>query len=196
MHLGLINGSMTPIRNGFAITDWIQGVIDRHARAVGLDVRLDRIDLVDLALPFHAEPNLPFTGIYTLPHTQAWAARVAALDAFVFVTPEQNHSYNAMTKNALDYLYAEWQYKPAGLVTYGAGVSAGLRAGAHLQLVLSYLRVLVLEEAVTIPFVGSLVNAGRFQATPPIEAGAEAMLQALFRAEPALAAYRAGQRAA
>jgi NAD(P)H-dependent FMN reductase len=60
-------------------------------------------------------------------HTKRWSATVAAADAVVFVMPEYNRTFTAPLKNALDYLYYEWNYKPVGLVSYG-GVSGGLRA--------------------------------------------------------------------
>jgi NAD(P)H-dependent FMN reductase len=190
MRLGIINGSMTPSRNGFAIADWLEAEVARQATQHDVEVALDRIDLVDLGLPFSTEPNLPRLGQYQFPHTKAWSARIAALDAYIFLSPEENQSFNAVIKNALDYLYAEWNDKPAGLVTYGLSVSAGLQGGAQLRTVLAALHILTLQEGVTIPFVGTLVHAGRFDPTPPIEQGAAIMIEALFSAERALTAYR------
>lgn len=33
--------------------------------------------------------------------------------------PEYNAGFTAPLKNALDYLYLEWRYKPVGFVSYG-----------------------------------------------------------------------------
>ena len=79
-------------------------------------------------------------GRYLHPHTVAWSETVARADAFVFVIPEYNHSYNAAIKNALDYLNAEWDYKPVGFVSYG-GVAAGTRAMTALKPVVAALRM-------------------------------------------------------
>ncbi|WP_344439026.1 NADPH-dependent FMN reductase, partial [Actinomadura bangladeshensis] len=60
-------------------------------------------------------------------------------DAFVFVTPEYNHSFPAALKNALDYLHAEWQHKAAGFVGYGT--SGGIRAVEQLRQIMGELKV-------------------------------------------------------
>ena len=74
-------------------------------------------------------------------------------DAFVFVIPEYNHSFNAAIKNALDYLHTEWAYKPVGFVSYG-GVAAGTRALRRSSPWWPALRMTPVMEAVNIPFVG------------------------------------------
>ena len=66
-------------------------------------------------------------------HTQDWAATIGRIDGFVFVTPEYNHSTSGVLKNAIDYLYAEWNNKAMGVVSYGA--IGGTRAAEHLRLV-------------------------------------------------------------
>lgn len=64
---------------------------------------------------------------------------IASYDGFVFVTPEYNHGIPAALKNALDFLYQEWNDKAAGVVAYG--VDGGTRAVEQLRLVLGELRV-------------------------------------------------------
>lgn len=78
-------------------------------------------------------------GSYANEHTQRWAATVDRFDGFVFVTPEYNHSFPAVLKNAVDYLYAEWNDKAAAFVSYG--VAGGTRAVEQLRLVLAEVKV-------------------------------------------------------
>ena len=80
----------------------------------------------------------------------AWAATITSFDAFVFVSPEYNHSSSAALKNAIDFLFAEWNDKAAGLVTYG--VDGGVRAAEHLRLVLGELKVADVRSAVSLCF--------------------------------------------
>src|SRR4051812_49877270 len=103
------------------------------------------------------EPNHPRLHRYEHRHMKDWSARVDAADAFVFVMPEYNFGFNAPLKNALDYLFVEWNHKPAGLVTYG-GISAGTRAGQMITQVLRGLAMHPLYEAVQIPFVRQLLR--------------------------------------
>jgi len=63
----------------------------------------------------------PSYGQYQHDHTKAWAATIAGYDGFIFVTPEYNHSTSGVLKNAIDYVYAEWNNKAAGFVAYAAG---------------------------------------------------------------------------
>ena len=96
----------------------------------------------------------------------------------------------AAVKNAVDYLHNEWQYKPAGLVSYG-GVSAGLRAAQAFKPVLQSLKVVTLVEAVTIPFVQQFLDDdGVFVPNELIETSANAMLDELGRWGGALSTLR------
>jgi NAD(P)H-dependent FMN reductase len=101
-------------------------------------VRVDLIDLAELALPFLDEEQGAASGIYRNAHTLAWSARVDALAAVVLVTSEYNSSFQAPLNNALDYLYREWRRKPVGIVGYG-GMSSGTRAVHALLPVVTHL---------------------------------------------------------
>ena len=92
------------------------------------DADCDLIDLAEVALPQIDEPFPPAMGRYTHSDTQQWATTVATYDGYVLVTPECNHSFPGVLKNALDRVYAEWNNKAVGLVSYG--VDGGVRAVA------------------------------------------------------------------
>jgi NAD(P)H-dependent FMN reductase len=128
---------------------------------------------------------------YTHEHTRRWSASVDSADAFVFVTPEYNHSFNAPLKNAIDYLNHEWRYKPVGLVSYG-GVAAGTRAVQMITPVLTALMMVPLTEAVHIPFVSQFLSEdGQIHANEVMEQAADAMLTQLGRWSEALEPQRA-----
>ena len=113
-----------------------------------------------------------------------------AADAFVFVTPEYNHGMPATLKNAIDYLHHEWQYKPAGFVSYG-GVSAGTRSVQMTKQVITTLRVFPVQAAVSIPFVSQFLDdEGRLAANEIMDKAAVAMLDERARTSPALASLR------
>jgi NAD(P)H-dependent FMN reductase len=116
-----------PGRMALPIASWVVAELDAQP-----DVEVDFVDLAELALPLMDEPNHPMVREYTKPHTIAWSERVDAADAFVFVTPEYNHSFSPALKNALDYLNHEWRRKPVTFVSYG-GVSAGTRGVVALK---------------------------------------------------------------
>jgi len=123
----IIVGSVRPGRIGMPIATWVRERAEAHG---GFDI--DFVDLAELDLPFMDEPNHPALHQYTKPHTFAWSERVAAADAFIFVTPEYNHSFSPALKNAYDYLNNEWWRKPLGYVSYG-GVSGGTRGVVALD---------------------------------------------------------------
>ncbi|GAB3362775.1 NADPH-dependent FMN reductase [Modestobacter lapidis] len=184
--LQVVAASTRPGRKGIAVARWVQRLAEEHG---GFDVEL--VDLAEVGLPLFDEPNHPRLQQYTHQHTKDWSATVARADAFVFVTPEYNHSFPAALKNALDYLNAEWADKAAALVSYG-GVSAGLRAATALKPVLNALRMVPVVEAATIPFVQQfLTDDGEFVGNAELEGGAKAMLDALLRLDSVLAPLRA-----
>jgi NAD(P)H-dependent FMN reductase len=134
LNIGIILGSTRPNRNGEAVAAWVfEHVKDRT------DARYELVDIRDYDLPLLDEPIPPSQGKYSRPHTKRWAEKVRALDAFIFVTPEYNHSTSGALKNALDFLYAEWNNKAAGFVSYGS--AGGARAVEHLRLIMAELQV-------------------------------------------------------
>jgi len=148
----IIVGSVREKRVGRKVAEWFMETgADRD------DLELELVDLKDIDLPMFNEPNHPKSGNYVHDYTKAWSETVARADGYVFVTPEYNHSFPPALKNAIDYLNNEWQYKPAGFVSYG-GVAAGTRAVQALKPVLACFQMAFIFENVHIPFVGSLFD--------------------------------------
>ena len=175
IRLHVIIGSTRPGRIGLTVGQWM------HEQAVknGLfDATL--VDLAVADLPMYDEPKHPSLQQYTHEHTKAWAATVSAADAYVFVTPEYNYGPPPALVNALNYVYKEWNFKPAAFVSYG-GISGGLRAVQVEKQILTTLKVVPLVEAVVIPMVQQFLTEGRFQGSELHEAAATAMLKELHR---------------
>jgi len=103
------------------------------------DATYELVDLADFDLPVLDEPVPAAMGQYSKPHTQAWAAKIASLDGFVFVTPEYNHATSGALKNAIDFIYAEWNNKAAGFVGYGS--AGAVRAVENLRLIAGELQI-------------------------------------------------------
>ncbi|RAG61603.1 NADPH-dependent FMN reductase, partial [Burkholderia multivorans] len=76
--------------------------------------------------------------------TKAWGAKLDEFDAFIFVTPEYNHSISGSMKNALDFVATEFNHKVAGIVNYGA--DKGVRAAEHLRHILANYKVAVVRD--------------------------------------------------
>lgn len=182
--LQVIVASSRPGRIGMPVAEWVAEIARRHD---GFEVEV--VDLAAVDLPFMDEPHHPRLRRYVHQHTKDWSATVERADAYVFVTPEYNHSFNAVLKNALDFLSREWAYKPAGLVSYG-GVAAGTRAVQQLKPVLSALGLSVVNDSVNIPFVSSAVTDGVFTANELVEGSAKAMLDEMRRLTGPLATLR------
>ena len=143
MRIAVILGSTRPGRRSEAVAQWVVNVANART-----DASFELIDLAEVGLPLLDEPVPAIFGEYAHAHTRAWAARIAQYDGFVFVTPEYNHSFSAALKNALDYLYAEWNDKAAGFV--GLGGNGGLRAVEQLRLVLAELKVATVRTQVAL----------------------------------------------
>jgi NAD(P)H-dependent FMN reductase len=118
------------------------------------------VDLADFNLPIYDEPEHPKLQKYRHDHTKAWSASVQAADAFVFVTPEYNYGPPPSLLNALNFLYNEWNYKPAAFVSYG-GVSGGLRSVQVSKLTLTALKMMPMAEGVMIPSYSQFLDADR-----------------------------------
>ncbi|WP_329286932.1 NADPH-dependent FMN reductase [Streptomyces sp. NBC_00691] len=137
---------LSSTRTGRAGANVAQWVLEQARRRGDADYEL--VDLAEADLPQIDEPLPPAMGRYTHPYTQQWAATVAAFDGYVIVTPEYNHSFPGALKNALDRVYAEWNNKAAGLVSYG--VDGGVRAAEALRPVLGAPQIADVSATVTL----------------------------------------------
>ncbi|WP_198117462.1 NADPH-dependent FMN reductase [Massilia rhizosphaerae] len=132
--IGIIVGSTRPGRKAPDVARWVLDIAGMRADAV-----FELVDIQDFDLPLLDEPVPPSFGMYAHPHTKAWAAAIAGFDGYVFVTPEYNHGTSGALKNAIDFLYREWNNKAAGFVGYGS--AGGARAIESLRLVMGELMV-------------------------------------------------------
>lgn len=185
--LHVILSSTRPGRVGATIARWFHGVAGEHGR-------FDPVELVDLAafdLPVYDEPRHPVLQQYEHEHTKRWSASVAAADAFVFVTPEYNYGPTPALLNALNYVYKEWNYKPAAFVSYG-GASGGIRAVQVTKQTLTTLKMVPLVEAVMIQAVAQQLDENKqFKPGDIHTSSANAMLDELLRWAEALKPLRA-----
>lgn len=189
LRIAVVLGSTRPGRRADAVAAWVLRYAAPREHAT--------FELVDLAahdLPLLDEPEPAIHGTYRRQHTQAWARRVAGFDGFVFLVPEYNRSIPAALKNALDYLYAEWGDKAAGIVSYGVD-AGGARAAEHLRGVLGELSVADVRATVALSlmtdFAGDVVRPPEYQAQK-----LEILLDQVLRWSSALRAVRVAGRAA
>jgi NAD(P)H-dependent FMN reductase len=174
LKLNVITVSTRPGRVGPKVAAWFHGLARAHG---GFEVA--EVDLDSFGLPVFDEPKHPRFQDYQHDHTKAWSASVASADAFVFVTPEYNYSPPPSFVNAVDYLFNEWTYKVAGIVSYG-GPLGGARAGQMEKLMLTSVKVMTIPEGVSIPLPTHMKD-GEFQPSPPIEKSAAGMLDELVK---------------
>ena len=118
LKIKVILGSTRQERFGEQPAKWIV----EKAKTKGLDAEL--LDLRDYPLPFFDETMSPTSamgkeGAYPFPVSAQWTEKIGEADGFIFVTPEYNHGYPAVMKNAFDYVGKEWNKKPVAFVGYG-----------------------------------------------------------------------------
>ncbi|HEY8912376.1 NAD(P)H-dependent oxidoreductase [Lacisediminihabitans sp.] len=168
--IGIIIGSTRPGRNGGAIARWVNTIASKRT-----DAEFEVVDLLDYNLP-HLDEAVPASrGQYANDHTKAWAEKIAEFDGYIFVTPEYNHSTSGVLKNAIDYLYAEWNNKSAGFVSYGG--SGGSRAVEHLRLVVAELQIADVRAQLGLSLVSDFENYTTFIPTARHEAHLDSVLE-------------------
>jgi NAD(P)H-dependent FMN reductase len=172
--IAIVIGSTRPGRVGESVARWVYEIAAQRT-----DAEFALMDIADFNLPLLDESVPPSMGDYSQPHTKAWADAVASFDGFVFVTPEYNHGPPAALKNALDYLYAEWNNKAAGFVSYGS--AGGVRAVEQLRLVASELQVAHVRNQVILSLFTDFENFSVFKPHPRNEKSVTAMLDQLVQ---------------
>lgn len=138
-------GSTRPTRICPGIAEWVRNVAQQ-----GSPLHYELVDLAEVDLPLLDEPWMAALQQYEHEHTRAWSQLVGSFDGFIFVFPQYNWGYPAPLKNALDYLFIEWNDKPASFVTYGtrggskaAAQFQGVLGGLHIRELLDHLEVII-----------------------------------------------------
>ncbi|AYB34864.1 NADPH-dependent FMN reductase [Chryseolinea soli] len=167
--IAIILGSTRPNRNGEAVAKWVYQLAAKRT-----DAEFQLIDLRSVNLPLLDEPMPASFGQYANAHTKKWAETIAPFDAFIFVTPEYNHSTCASLKNAIDFLYKEWNNKAAGFVGYGA--SGATRAVEHLRLIMAELHVAGVRTQVSLSLITDFENFHIFKPADYHQANLNQML--------------------
>jgi NAD(P)H-dependent FMN reductase len=181
--IAIILGSTRPGRNGEDVAHW---VLENASRRT--DAYFELVDIADYGLPHLDEAMPPSLGRYAQPHTLAWSEKIAEFDGYVLVTPEYNHSVPGALKNAIDFLYQEWNNKAAGFVSYGS--AGGTRAVEHLRGIMAELQVATVRTQVALGLMTDFVNYREFTPQPFQLQSLNAMLDQLVAWSSALAPLR------
>ena len=131
--IGIIIGSTRPTRICRTVAEWAQGKLQRDG------LTFDLVDLAEIGLPFLDEPDIPAHGNYQHDHTKRWSERISGYAGFVLVFPQYNWGYPGVLKNAMDFLYKEWNGKPVSILCYGG--HGGFQATLQMKLVTQGLRM-------------------------------------------------------
>jgi len=173
LKIGIIIGSTRPGRNAEQVAKWVYELASKRN-----DAEYELVDLKDYNLPLLDEPYPASLGRYMNAHTKAWAEKIKSLDAFIFVNGEYNHSLPGALKNAIDYLYAEWNNKAAGFVSYGS--AGGARAVEHLRLIMGELQVADVRTQVLLSLFTDFENFSVFKPAALHENNLNTMLDQLI----------------
>ncbi len=184
LKVAIITGSTRPGRKSEAVASWVYDIAAKRT-----DASFEIVDIAAFDLPLLDEAVPPMMNQYSRPHTKAWAAKISTFDAFVFVTPGYNHSTSGALKNAIDFLYREWNDKAAGFVGYGG--AGGTRAVEHLRQIMGEIKVADVRAQVALSMFTDFENFSTLKPGPHQEVAVNAMLDDLVAWGRALQAMRA-----
>jgi NAD(P)H-dependent FMN reductase len=156
--LQIILGSTRPGRAGEAVAKWVYEIAGQRE-----DIDVELVDVSDYELPLLDEPIPPSIGKYTKTHTKKWAEKINEADGYIFVAAEYNHGIAGGLKNAIDYLYKEWNNKAAGFVSYGS--NGGSRAVEHLRGVAAEIQIADVREQLLLNLANDFKDYSIFQPT-------------------------------
>jgi NAD(P)H-dependent FMN reductase len=169
LRIAIVTGSTRPGRVNESVARWVHQLAEQRT-----DAEFELVDIAAYELPLLDEPTPPMFGNYSKPHTKSWAHKIGSFDGYVFVTPEYNHGTPGALKNAIDFLFREWNNKAAGFVSYGAG--GGARAAEHLRLVLAELMVATVRAQVMLSLHNDFEHYTAFKPLPHRETELKATL--------------------
>jgi NAD(P)H-dependent FMN reductase len=180
LSLKIIVGSTRPGRAADPVAGWITSAARAHG---AFDV--DLLDLRDWPLPVFGENFAtlgdPANPTFSVPEVRRWNDVIGAGDAYLFVTPEYNHSVPAVLKNAIDSVFGTFAFrnKPAAWVAYSGGIGGGIRAVEHLAHIAIEAELVPLRNSVVIPYVTSAFGPDGSPVDDRASAAAKIMLDDL-----------------
>ena len=184
LKVAIVTGSTRPGRNNEAVANWVYRIAKER-----MDADFELVDIASYNLPLLDESMPPVFAQYSNAHTKAWSDKIASFDAYVFVTPEYNHGTSGALKNAIDYLFREWNNKAAGFVSYG-GHAGGARAVEHLRLIMAEVMVATVRAQALLSLITDFENFKTFKPGPQREKELNAMIDEVTAWGGALKALR------
>lgn len=147
----VILGTTREGRRGIKVSNWAMSILSKRT-----DADFELVDLKDWDLPFYNLPVAPSTekGMYQNKIQEKWGKKIDSADGYLMITPEYNHGYSAVLKNAIDLLWFEWNHKPITFISYGSA-AGGVRATEQLRQVVIELEMIPIRQAVLIPGIRS-----------------------------------------
>ena len=189
LRIAIIVGSTRPNRRSPDVAKWVRDLAAKRG-----DATYEIVDIADFDLPVLDEPMPPSMGNYQHDHTKRWSKTIASYDGFVFVTPEYNHSISGALKNAIDFVYNEWNNKAAGFVSYGS--TGGARAVEHLRGIMSEVQVADVRAHVSLSMYTDFENWSVLKPDPRHEQQLSVLLDQLVAWSRAMQGVRAEKQAA
>lgn len=155
--IGIITGSTRPGRKSLQVAEWVKGIADKRG-----DADYEIVDLAEYNLPMYAEPvSAAYSQDYQTPEAVPWSRKIAELDGYIFICPEYNRGVTSALKNAIDYLYFEWNNKAAGIVSYGS--AGGVRSAEALRIILAELQIAGVRAHTSMSLFTDFAKTGEFQ---------------------------------
>src|SRR5699024_7985426 len=154
--IAIIIGSTRPGRKGETIARWVYNIATQRS-----DASFEVVDIADYKLPLLDEPEPAIMGNYSKSHTNDWSKKIGSFDGFIFVTPEYNKTIPGALKNAIDYLFKEWNNKACGFVGYG--LAGGTCAVENLRLIMGELMLADVRAQVRISLFNDFDQNGQFK---------------------------------
>lgn len=185
--ISIILSSIREGRAGQNVADWIMSELSNHHEA-----EFELVDLKNHPLPMFDSagfPSMVQNGNYENEEVKKWAKKIGQADGFIMIVPEYNHGYSSALKNAIDWIYGEWNNKAVGFVSYGS-IAGGSRAVEQLRQVAAELQLADVRAAVHIPNIWAAFNDEGKLNDPSVGAPLEAMVQQVTDWSKALQATR------
>jgi NAD(P)H-dependent FMN reductase len=183
----VIVGTTRPNRNSKAVGEWVYGIASQRQ-----DIEVELVEVGDYNLPLFDEPVSPSQAQeYTQEHSRRWSQKIIEADGYIFVTAEYNHGIPGVLKNAIDFLYREWNNKAAGFVSYGS--AGGSRSVEHLRGVMGEVQIADVREQVLLSLATDFENYRVFKPAERHEPQLNKMLDQLVLWAGAMQTVRQGQ---